>query len=225
MFTEDDLLPISALQHLVFCERQCALIHVERMWADNRLTVEGGHLHERVHEKQGLEVRGEVRTVRGLTLRSFRLGLAGVADVVEFHPADVNDPAAIKAGLSGWSGTWRAVPVEYKRGRAKPDACDAVQLGAQAMCLEEMLGGAVAAGAIFYGATRRRTDIPMDEELRSTVETAAERLHALIAAGRTPTARYEKKCDSCSLVELCMPQLLTRPRSVARYLSEVVDRE
>jgi CRISPR-associated exonuclease Cas4 len=222
-FTEDELLPISALQHLVFCERQCALIHIERLWADNRLTVEGGHLHERVHEDDGAEVRGNVRIVRGLMLRSLRLGLSGVADVVEFRPADSGLPEAAVVRLPGWTGVWRAMPVEYKRGRAKPDACDAVQLGAQAICLEEMLGGRVAEGSLFYGSTRRRTSVAIGEALRSTVEGASVRLHELISAGRTPQARYEKKCDNCSLVELCMPRLLTRRLSVGRYVAGAVD--
>lgn len=83
-YAEDDLLPLSGLQHLLFCERQCALIHVEGLWAENRLTVEGRHLHERA-DAGGHETRGALRVARGLALRSLRLGLAGRADVVEFH--------------------------------------------------------------------------------------------------------------------------------------------
>lgn len=224
-FTEDELLPISALQHLVFCERQCALIHIERLWADNRLTVEGGHLHERVHEEDGVEVRGDTRIVRGLMLRSFRLGVTGVADVVEFRVADTGDPAGTVVPLPGWTGSWRVAPVEYKRGRPKPDACDAVQLGAQAICLEEMLGARVSEGAVFYGSTRRRTLVAIDDGLRSTVQATATRLHALVAARRTPEARYEKKCDNCSLVELCMPRTLSQRRSAWRYVWETVDQD
>ena len=145
MFTEDDLLPISALQHLLFCERQCALIHVEGLWADNVLTVEGTHMHRRSDEGAD-EKRDGVRIVRALPLRSLRLGLAGRADVVEFHRGE---PGA----------AWAPFPVEYKRGRAKRERCDQVQLCAQALCLEEMLGVEIPAGALFYGQAppRRRS--------------------------------------------------------------------
>jgi len=190
MFDEADLLPLSALQHLLFCERQCALIHVEQVWADNRLTVEGTHLHEQA-DSGVQESRGDLRIARALPLRSLRLGLSGRSDVVEFH----------QVGES----VWRPFPVEYKRGRPKSHRADEVQLCAQALCLEEMLDVAVPAGALFYGETRRRLDVPFDAELRRITEEAAERLHRLIAAGITPTAAREPKCDQCSLLEICMP--------------------
>lgn len=202
MYTEDDLLPLSALQHLLFCERQCALIHVEQLWADNRLTVEGSHLHRRVDEAPG-ETRGDVRVERGIGLRSLRLGLIGKADVVEFHRTP---------------GGENPFPVEYKRGRPKSDRSDEVQLCAQALCLEEMLGTAVNAGALFYGTTRRRTDVDFDATLRARTEAAARRLHELVSTGTTPRARREPKCDGCSMLELCMPDPPRATRSAARYL-------
>lgn len=202
MYSEDDLLPLSALQHLLFCERQCALIHVEQLWADNRLTVEGTHLHRRVDGAPG-ETRGDVRTTRSLALRSLRLGLTGKADVVELHRT---------------AGGERPFPVEYKRGRPKRDRSDEVQLCAQALCLEEMLGVAVPAGALFYGETRRRTDVPFDAGLRARTEEAARRLHELVRTGITPRARREAKCDACSMLELCIPDPPLGPRSAARYL-------
>lgn len=201
-FDEDDLLPLSALQHLLFCERQCALIHIERLWAENRLTVEGHHLHERADAGRG-ETRGDLRVARALPLRSLRLGLTGKADVVEFH---------------GQLGAERVVPVEYKRGRPKENRSDEVQLCAQALCLEEMLGVVVPAGALFYGTTRRRTEVPFDAELRATTEEAAARLHALVSSGTTPRAVREPKCESCSLLELCLPAPANRSRSAAGYL-------
>ena len=205
MFGEEQLLPISALQHLLFCERQCALIHIEGLWAENRLTVEGRHLHENAHEGPD-ETRDGVRIVRGLPLRSLRLGLVGKADVVEFRSHES------AAALS------KPFPVEYKRGRPKRHDADRVQLCAQALCLEEMLGVAVPAGALFYGRTRRRFDVSLDEALRRLTEETAQRLHALIAAGRTPRAVREPKCDSCSLLNLCLPDAL-RPRlSATRYV-------
>jgi CRISPR-associated exonuclease Cas4 len=207
VFAEDDLLPLSALQHLQFCERQCALIHVEQVWADNRLTVEGSHLHRRADSGEA-ESRGGVRTERGVALRSLRLGLIGKADVVEFHCT---------------GGVWLPFPVEYKRGKPKHDRSDEVQLCAQALCLEEMLRVEIVGGALFYGTTRRREDVAFDASLRGATEDAAARLHALIASGVTPRAVREPKCDSCSLLNLCLPPAPRRTRrSVAAYLDDAL---
>src|ERR1700681_2652308 len=135
MFTEDDLLPLSALQHLLFCERQAALIHLEQMWAETGLTVEGTHLHERVDNARG-ESGGDVRIARALPLRSLRLGLSGRADLVELHLVSADTSGEPGAVLPGISGEWRPFPVEYKRGRPKAHHADEVQLCAQALCLE-----------------------------------------------------------------------------------------
>jgi CRISPR-associated exonuclease Cas4 len=215
-FSESDLLPLSALQHLLFCERQCALIHIEGLWAENRLTAEGRHLHTKVHEGPG-ESRGDLRIARGVPLRSYRLGLSGIADAVEFHRPTKDEPV---------EGTTRAVdpvclrpfPVEYKRGRPKRHRADEVQLCAQALCLEEMLHTHVPAGALFYGKTRRRTDVGFDRDLRELTVTAAARLHEMIRSGVTPRAVREPKCKSCSLLDLCLPDAMARGRSAARYL-------
>ena len=215
LWGEDDLLPLSALQHLQFCERQCALIHLEGVWSENRLTAEGRILHEHVHEV-GDETRDGVRVVRGLRLHSLALGLYGVADVVEFHR--VVDGGTTVPGLEG---QWCPVVVEYKRGRPKPDMCDRVQLCAQALCLEEMLGIQLTEGSIFYGQPRRREPVAFHQDLRSQVRSTAVRLHELIEQGRTPPAHYESRCRSCSLVDLCMPQRLTV--SVGDYLDEAFD--
>ena len=212
MYTEDQLLPISALQHLLFCERQCALIHVEGLWAENRLTVEGRHLHEKVHDGPD-ESRAGVRIARGVPLRSLRLGLYGVADVVEFHACDEHGTAR--------DPLW-PFPVEYKRGRPKHHDADRVQLCAQAMCLEEMLGVDVPRGALFYGRTRRREDVAFDRALRSVTERAAGRVRELLASGHTPPARREKKCDRCSLLHMCLPGATARRTSVARYVRQAV---
>jgi CRISPR-associated exonuclease Cas4 len=216
LFTEDDLLPLSGLQHLLFCERQWALIHIEQQWAENRLTQEGRVLHERVHES-GTEARPDLVTARGLRIRSLRLGLSGEADVVEFHRLEEESRAAVQ--LEGRTGWWAPFPVEYKRGKPKRDAWDEVQLCAQGLCLEEMFGIAIEGGALFYGTNRRRTQVEFDAGLRSQTETLANRMHALYAAGKTPTAEYAKKCENCSLIERCMPRMSTRRRDVARYLA------
>lgn len=217
MYSEDDLLPLSGLQHLAFCERQWALIHLEGQWAENRLTAEGRRLHERVDEGRG-ERRGDLRIARGLPLRSLRLGLAGKADVVEFRrvPEDAEG-----ARLPGVDGRWIPRPVEYKRGRPKRDRSDEIQLCAQALCLEEMLGTPVPEGSLFYGTTRRRLDVLLDTEPRRETEALVARMHALRAAGRTPAARFEPKCERCSLLDLCMPRTTGGERRVAGYLARI----
>jgi CRISPR-associated exonuclease Cas4 len=203
VFTEDDLLPLSALQHLLFCERQCALIHLEQIWVENRLTVEGRHLHERTDSGER-ESRGDLRIARGLPLHSFRLGLSGKADTVELHRLEQAAPG-VGAVLPDAEGVWRPFPVEYKRGKPKSHRADEVQLCAQALCLEEMLGAPVPAGALYYGQTRHRLDVPFDHDLRRLTEETAVWLHALIASGVTPPPVREPKCESCSLLEVCMP--------------------
>ena len=207
MFSEDELLPLSALQHLMFCERQCALIHIEQAWAENRLTVEGRNLHSKVHEA-GDESRGDLRIVRGLRLRSLRLGLVGQADVVEFHQQGEQ---------------WVPFPVEYKRGKPKPEPCDEIQLCAQAICLEEMTGARILEGAIFYGQPRRRHPVVFNDRIRALTESAARRLHELIDNGRTPPASFEKKCESCSLLNLCVSKMAGQLKLAARYLLEMLE--
>ncbi len=205
-FCEDDLLPLSGLQHLSFCERQWALIHLEGAWAENRLTVEGKHLHERVHETEP-ETRNGVRIARGLRLRSLRLGLIGQADVVEFHLVDGHCE--------------QPFPVEYKRGRPKPTRCDEVQLCAQALCIEEMLNVNIPAGALYYGQPRRRHDVALDENLRRETEALAARMHDLFRLGETPPARYESKCDNCSLFDLCLPKSAAKRKDARRYVEGI----
>jgi CRISPR-associated exonuclease Cas4 len=207
MYPESDLLPLSALQHLLYCPRQCALIHLEQLWEENQLTVHGRHLHEKADSGKS-EQRDGVRSVRSLPLRSLRWGLIGKADVVEFR----SEP-----------GQQRCFPVEYKRGKPKAHDADRVQLCAQAMCLEEMLGEPVAAGALFYGKTRRRLDVAFDPPLRSLTERTIGRLHELIASRKTPAAVYEKaKCERCSLIHLCMPRAGSRRVSAGGYFDKAL---
>lgn len=215
LFREDELRPISALQHLVFCERQCALIHIEGEWADNPFTVEGSHLHERVDGPERREVRGDLVIVRGLALRSLRLGLIGKADVVELHRDSCGG-----ADLPGLAGRWQPRPVEYKRGKPKPDRCDEVQVCAQALCLEEMLGVKVDDGDLFYGKRKRRNPVRFDDALRRATESSVASLHGLLDSGITPQASREAKCGSCSLETICMPGTGAR-RSARRWLRRV----
>jgi CRISPR-associated exonuclease Cas4 len=185
-YLEADLIPISALQHYVVCPRQCALIHLESVWIENERTAEGRVAHERV-DRGGAETRDAVRRAYGVPLRSLRLGLAGRADVVEFH-----------AGPDG--GSERPFPIEHKRGRPKRGDEDRVQLCAQALCLEEMMGVPVPAGALFYGQSRRRAEVVFDDALRRRTETVAGEVRALFGAGATPPPPAVAPCKSCSLV-------------------------
>ncbi len=223
MYSESDALAISALQHLLYCERQCALIHIEQLWTENRFTAEGRVLHERTEEHE-TESRGCLRIAYGVRLRSRALGLSGIADVVEFHRAEGDEPEAAKARLKGVKGRWRVFPVEFKRGRKKEKESDQVQLCAQAMCLEEMLECEIPSGALFYGQSRRRLDVEFGEALREQTRFTAERLHALIASGKTPPAVYEKKkCQACSLIDLCLPEIKTVQGCVAQYVHRMIN--
>jgi len=209
MVPDADLVALSALQHYLYCPRQCALIHIEQAWAENVATAEGRVVHERVHAVES-EVRRGVRTVTGMPLRSDRLGVTGIADVVELHRAA--------------DGVWRPFPVEHKRGRPKVHRADEVQLCAQAMALEEMFSVEIAAGALFYGQPRRRTVVAFDPALRDLTQAVAAATRALIASGRTPRMDYDKKrCDGCSLIELCRPQTTGAQRSAAAWLEAQVD--
>jgi CRISPR-associated exonuclease Cas4 len=213
MYAEDDLLPLSALQHLLFCKRQCALIHIEQAWVENLYTAEGRIMHERV-DTGGQASRGDVRVEYGVPLRSLRLGVTGKADAVEFHRE--TDAGQTKRGK------WQPFPVEYKRGKPKKDNYDKVQLCAQAICLEEMLDVDIPCGALFYGRTRRRQDVKFDINLRAATENAATELHDLFESGHTPKPVFEKKCDSCSFISLCLPKALGRNISANRYLLKAI---
>jgi len=204
----DELVPISALSQYAYCPRRCALIHIEQMWNENIFTAEGRIMHEHVHE-EGNESRGDVRIERGASLRSLELGVIGKADVIEYHrQAD---------------GTWQAFPVEYKRGKPKPDHSDKIQLCAQALCLEEMQNVHIPAGALFYGKTRRRLNVEFDAALRQETSEAARQTHSLIASGQTPKPVYAKRCESCSLMAECMPKTIQKKRSVESYLKRMLD--
>ena len=215
-YREEELLPLSGLQHFAFCRRQWALIHLERQWQENLRTVEGDLLHRRAHDGAQRERRGDTLTLRGLPVVSYTLGLSGQCDVVEFRA----DSSGVS--LQGEEGLWRPFPVEYKRGRPKAHQADELQLCAQAMCLEEMLCCAVPAGALFYGASRRRTAVDFTPELRQSVRDAAGEMHQYFRRGYTPRARPTKACAACSLKDLCLPQL-TRRSAVPDYLRQAME--
>ena len=199
----DDLIPLSALQHYLYCPRQCALIHVEQQWAENRQTAEGRLLHQRADQPQS-EQRHGVRTVTAMPLASHELGISGIADVVEFRGE-------------------QPYPVEYKRGRPKAHRADEVQLCAQALCLESMLDRPVPEGALFYGATRRRKVIAFDTALRRLTLETITATRNLLHGQHTPSAQYQsKRCDVCSLMGLCQPRLLGRSQTVGQWLRQQI---
>lgn len=209
-YDDDNLLPLSGIQHFAFCERQWALIHVEHQWAENVRTVEGKQLHERVDDPYFAETRGAVRTIRSVPLLSRQLGLYGFADVIEYYgPTEANhlDEMTI---------------VEYKRGRPKPDDRDEVQVCAQAMCLEEMLGIKLNGGYFFYGETRRRHKVLYSRELRQRVVQLSRQMHELFSRGITPPAVKSKKCSACSMKNLCLPVLGRKKATASRYVKNII---
>ena len=203
---EVDNLPLSGIQHVVFCERQCALIHVEGVWLENAFTTEGAILHARVDEGVA-EQRGTLRIERSVPLRSRRLGLVGIADVVEFRQL---------------GAAWIPCPIEYKRGEPRNRLPDEVQVCAQAIALEEMLDLRIPEGALYYSATKRRYAVALTDDLRARTEAAARRFHEIVQKRVTPAAREEPKCRHCSLREICLPSLHDHTRSLAAYLREAV---
>ena len=208
-WNDDDLIPLSALQHILFCPRQCALIHVEQLWVENKYTAEGRIMHEKV-DGGGEQSRGKVCVEYGLYIKSNVLGITGRADVVEFHYNKGANPE------------WRPYPVEYKRGKPKKDNSDKVKLCAQAICLEEMYGTDIPEGALFYGKTRRRQVVVFDSMLRNETIRTAQLVHEMVKSRVTPKPVYSPKCDACSFVDLCLPRVIGKKRSVKTYLKKML---
>lgn len=213
IYHEEDYLQLSGLQHFIFCRRQWALIHLEQQWAENLLTVQGDILHEKAHNGDSRETRGDLLITRGMKIHSPTLGVSGACDVVEFHRTSDGIPLPEREGL------WQAYPVEYKRGKPKENDADRMQLCAQGMCLEEMLCCDVPEGALFYGETRRREMVEFTPALRQKVQEALEEMHMLYRRQYTPKVKPTKNCSGCSLRELCLPKL-SRKQSVQTYLKK-----
>lgn len=208
MYSDEDLVMISAIQHYIFCPRQCALIHVDGEWEENHLTAAGGVLHEKV-DRGGAEKRRDVIQSTSQRVVSRRLGITGIMDMCEFHAcaedAAVENGARVAVELPHRQGCWKPFPVEYKHGKPKANRSDDAQLCAQAMCLEEMFGVSIPRGALFYGKTRQRHDVEFDAGLRDLTERVIEAIHAMDKSGELPPPAFSKSCAACSLVDRCRP--------------------
>jgi CRISPR-associated exonuclease Cas4 len=216
-YLPDDLLPLSGIQHFLFCRRQWALIHVEQQWKENALTAEGRIMHKRVDDPFFTETRNGVITARSVPVASYRLGLSGVCDVVEFTAS----PEGVK--LPNREGLYLAAPVEYKRGKEKHDHSDETQLCAQAVCLEEMLSLAIPKGYLYYGEIRHRVEIELTPELRKLVKEMSDEMHNYFSRGYTPRVKTSKACRSCSLADVCLPKLQEKSMPASKYIKQQVD--
>lgn len=218
MNDDADYLLLSGIQHFCFCRRQWALIHIEQQWAENELTKEGRWLHERVHDADFTERRGAVLLSRGMPVRSEALGITGQCDMVEMTA----DPAGVP--ILGREGRWRLYPVEYKHGKASPESADAMQLCAQAMCLEEMFVTDIPEGALYSAEQHRRHQVIFTDEIRQNVRAAVKEMHQFFDRGFTPKARAKAACKRCSLRENCQPDL-PKGGSARAYVARMLEEE
>ncbi|MCM1233414.1 MAG: CRISPR-associated protein Cas4 [Ruminococcus flavefaciens] len=219
MYSEEDFLMLSGIQHFAFCRRQWAIIHIEQQWDENYRTTAGELMHKKAHDENSFEKRGDLLTVRGLRISSHALGISGQCDVVEFH----QDEKGVE--LFGYDGRWQPVPVEYKRGVPKENNADELQLCAQALCLEEMFQTNIVAGYLYYGENRRRTYVEFTDSLREEVKKITVEMHDLFNKGYTPNVKPKKQCKACSLENLCIPKLqkMTKVREYIEHNIKIND--
>lgn len=218
MYDEDDYLQLSGIQHFAFCRRQWALAYIEMQWQENVRTVEGKILHENAHNPGLKEKRGDLLIVRAMPVHSREMGVSGECDVVEFH--------RVKEGISlnGKEGLYRVVPVEYKRGKPKEGEEDILQLAAQALCLEEMLCCEIEYGYLYYGEVRRRHKVEFDDTIREKVKQIFAEMHKYYEQQYTPKVKISRKCNACSLRDICLP-VLNKNKSVAEYITKRMQEE
>ena len=200
----EDTIPISALQHYAFCPRQCAYIHIERLWQDNFLTAKGHQLHDRVNSGE-TEKRGNIKTERNVQVSAEKYGLTGQLDLLEIQL----DPLQL-------------TPIEYKRGKPKTNDCDSIQLCAQVLCLEEMRNVSIQRAALWYWQVRKREWIDIDESIRELTIKTIQAVHELFRANTLPRAAYTTSCKACSFFDICQPR---QPDQSARYVKELFRNE
>jgi len=215
VYSEEEYLLLSGIQHFCFCKRQWALGYIEQLWEENVLTLEGRLIHERVHESTSAETRRDKIISRGMAVSSAKLGCSGACDVVELHYDDEG------VTIFGREGRFRPVPIEYKRGSPKENDADRLQLCAQAMCLEEMLLCEIQAGYLFYNEIRRREKVDFDLTLRDKVYRLFEEMHDYVKRQYTPKVKSSKSCKACSIVNLCVPKL-NKGKPVQGYIDEML---
>lgn len=210
-YKEEDYLLLSGIQHFNFCRRQWALIHIEQQWEDNVRTIEGDHLHRKADEPLIREKRGDKLVVRALPVQSRTLGITGVCDVVEF----IRDPDGVS--LAGEEGLYLPCPVEYKRGKPKRNDSDHSQLVAQVICLEEMLLCEIQRAYFYYDEIKHRVEVVITEADRERVRANIQEMRHYFERHHTPKAKAGPHCQSCSLLNICVPDILNK-RSVSSYI-------
>jgi CRISPR-associated exonuclease Cas4 len=216
MYSEEDLLMLSGIQHFAFCKRQWALIHIEQLWDENKLTMEGNIMHSIVDNPLYTRKENDIVTLRSVSLVSYKLGLYGISDVVELHKTDSKENAILHPRYNGY---WNPYPVEYKRGKIKPDKRDEVQLAAQVICIEEMYNIIITHGWLYYGEQKHRERIQITDDLRKITQELADEMHNIYRQQTLPKPIIESHCKRCSLANLCMPNI---PKSsVNNYLKDI----
>jgi len=210
-YNEEDYLLLSGIQHFNFCRRQWALIHIEQQWEDNVRTIEGDHLHRKADQPALREKRGDKLVVRALPVQSRELGITGICDVVEF----IRDPAGVP--LAGEEGLYLPFPVEYKRGKPKRNDSDHSQLVAQVMCLEEMLVCDIHKAYFYYDEIKHRVEVIITAADRERVKASIQEMRHYFERNHTPKAKAGPHCLSCSLNNICVPDILNK-RSVSSYI-------
>lgn len=216
-YKEEEFLMLSGIQHYEFCKRQWALIHIEQQWAENYFTIDGNFMHKKVHDSSNYEKRKDTIISRGMAIHSFELGISGICDVVEFQ----KDKDGIT--IHGRKDKYKVVPVEYKRGKPKITDADELQLAVQAMCLEEMFCCEIPKAYLFYGETKRRTEVVITEEMREHIKKITKEMHELYNQKHTPKGKKTKACRSCSLCDVCLPEI-TKQESVPNYIDRMLGR-
>lgn len=217
MYSEEDFLQISGIQHFAFCRRQWALIHVEQQWVENSLTAEGRMAHDRVHDSKIKDMRNGKITMRSLKIQSHRLGVSGECDAVEFSPAEDG------ITLHGREGQWNLAPVEYKHGTVKSNDCDRLQAVIQAMCLEEMFSYKIEKAYIYYLKNRRREEVILTDDIRQKAEYMLEEMHSYMNRKYTPKIKPGNRCKNCSIKDICLPELCKKQVSVSEYIAHYME--
>lgn len=216
MNNDEDYLLMSGIQHFDFCRRQWAIIHIEQQWNENSLTAEGRIVHTRCHDDSLTEKRNDFIIMRGMRVVSHILKMVGICDVVEFYKSEDG------ISLNRYEGKWIPVPVEYKHGKSKIIDADRFQLCAQALALEEMFVCKINYGFLYYKQTNKREEVEFTEDLREKTKAISKEMNHYYEQGWTPSAKYKTKCKSCSLLDVCIPQLGNK-KSVSEYIEGYIE--